>query len=220
MALIEEAFERYKLKVEKNATTDGTATDRGRFITIFNESQNKWIESKLQNRGIDDVRYIQKFLILDKKISDSSKTFDRFNFRLPKNYLDLADVRAKASKDKCSDYLELFEARTENLNTLLHNEHSKPSFKWRESFYTINQNTISIYVDDDFTIDYVLLDYYRYPNQISLIDPFNPESQFNESIEIEWDDKNLDRILSICAGESQINEENPNFQLQFLRNQQ
>lgn len=219
MPLIEEAYQRYLQKVEKNGTNDGISTDRGRFINIFNESQNKWIESKLQRRGVDDVRYIEKFLILDKKISDSSKTFDRQNFTLPKNYLDLADVRAKAIKEKCSDYIELYEARTENLNTLLHNENSKPSFKWRESFYTVNNNTVSIYFDD-FSLEYILLNYYRYPLQISLINPDDPESEFNEQIIIEWDEKNLDRIISICAGEFKINENDPNFQLQILRNQQ
>lgn len=219
MPTIEQAYNRYLIKVEKNATNDNIATERGRFVEIFNESQNKFEERILQNRGIDDVRYIQKFLILDKKISDSSLTFDHYNFALPTNCLDLADVRAKATKEKCSDYLQLFELKTENLNAALQDEDNKPSFEWRESIYTVNSNNLSVYTDGKFKVDFILLNYYRYPQQISLINPFNPESKFYEENEIEWDEKALDRILSICAGEFDTNEANQRIQLQQLRQQ-
>jgi len=219
MATVQEAYERYLIKVEKNSTNDGISTEKGRFVILFNESQNKFEELHLQNRGIDDVRYIQKFLILDKKLSDSSLTFDHFDFKLPKDYLDLADARAEATQKECKDYISLFEVRTENLTTTLQNEDNKPSFKWRESFYTINSDKISIYTDREFIVNSVYLDYYRYPQQIALVDPFDPESEFNETLEIEWDDKSLDRIISMCAGEFDINEGNPRFQLQNLRTQ-
>lgn len=219
MPTVEQAYERYLIKTEKSATNDNIATDRGRFVEIFNESQNKFEERILQNRGIDDVRYIQKFLVLDKKISDSSQTFDHFNFTLPTNYFDLSDVRAQATKEKCTDYLELFELKTENLNSVLQDEDNKPSFEWRESLYTVNSDKVSVYTDGEFTIDHILLNYYRYPKQISLVNPSDPESQFNETNAIEWDDKSLDRILSICAGEFDINESNPRIQLQQSRQQ-
>lgn len=219
MTTIEQAFIRYKNKAEKNITNDQTATDRGRFVLLFNETQNKFIETHLQQRGIDDVRYIQKFLKLDEKIPYSSKTQDHYNFKLPEKYLDLADVRGLASKGKCSNVeINLFEIQIENLSEILQDEFNKPSFKWRESPYTINSDTVSVYVDD-FIINHILLNYYRYPNQISLVDPNNPESQFNENIPIEWDDKALDRIISLCAGEFDMNQNNPRFQLQNLRQQ-
>lgn len=219
MPTVETAYQRYLIKTEKSATNDNIATDRGRFVEIFNESQNKFEERMLQNRGIDDVRYIQKFLILDKKISDSSLTFDHYNFTLPKNYFDLADVRAQATKNKCSDILELFELRTENQNNTLKDEDNKPSFEWRESLYTVSADNLSVYTDREFIVDYILLDYYRYPQPISLVNPLNPESAFNEELAIEWDEKALDRILSICAGEFDTNESNPRIQLQQQRQQ-
>lgn len=218
MATPEEAYNRYLIKVEKNGTNDNTSTERGRFLELYNESQIKFTELHLKNRGIDDVRYIQHLLILDKEISNSSKTFDHFNFLLPKNYLDLADVRAKASKEKCKAILELYELKTENQNNTLQDEDNKPSFKWRESFYTANSNTISVYTDNEFDVESILLSYYRYPKKIALIDPNDPESKFVDT-EIEWDDKSLDRIISMCAGEFDINENNPRFQAQFLRTQ-
>ena len=187
---------------------------------MFNEVQNKFIENTLQNRGSDDVRYIEKFLTLDKNISYSSKTKDYYNFNLPKDYLDLADARAEASKDKCSGkVIYLTEVRAENLNQKLQDEYYKPSFKWRESLYLTNSNNISVYTLGEFEVSKLLLSYYRYPNQASLKEENNPESKFNEILPLEWDDKALDRIISMVAGEFDMNESDQRFQIQNIRTQ-
>jgi hypothetical protein len=215
MITVEQAYEKYLLKTEKNATNDGVATNRERFCLLFNESQNKFLSARLQQRGVDDIRDIQKFLVLDESITSSSETQNRYNFTLPKKYFDLADVRAKASKGNCSDTISLFELQTENLNEIIVDEYNKPSFEWRESFYTINSDNLSVYVDN-FKISEILLNYYRYPNPIESIN----ELSFNESKNIEWDEQVLDIIISITAGESDLNQNNPRFQLQNARAKQ
>ena len=95
------------------------------------------------------------------------------------------------------------------------NEFLKPSFDWREAPYTINSDQLSIY-KDNFTIDSLLLNYYRYPNQIKLQNEEDPESKF-ESTEVEWDDKSLDDIISLMVFNLDINESNPRYQLNTLR---
>ncbi len=220
MAQVEIAYESYLVKVEKNGVNDGLSTSRDRFVIAFNESQNKWIEFHLQNRGIDDVRYIEKFLVLDKKISTSSKISDHYDFILPKDYLDLANVRGLASTDSCKrQKIDLFPLQIEDSTEVLSDEDNKPSFKWREAPYTIASNNVSIYTDNTFSVDEISLSYYRYPSQIELIDPFDPESNFNENIPIEWDAKSLDRIISLTAGEFDLNTNNPRFQSQNARAQ-
>lgn len=219
MATIEQVKERYIIKAEKNGTNDSITTDNYRICLLFNESQNKFLTLHLQNRGIDDVRYIQNFLVLDKKIPSSSKSEEKYNFELPKDYFDLADVRANAQKDNCRDIINLFELRTENLNEVLSDEYTKPSFEWREALYTVNSNNLSIYTDKSFKINDILLNYYRYPNQIKLSNEENPESGFDTNSVIEWDDKSLDDIISLMVFNLDINENNPAFQLQTLRMQ-
>jgi hypothetical protein len=215
---IEQAKERYLIKSEKNGTNDGITVDNLRFCLIFNESQEKFMTLHLQNRGIDDVRYIQKFLVLDKKIPYTSKTQDKYNFKLPSDYFDLADVRAKAKKENCEDTMYLFEIQTENLSEILQDEFNKPSFEWREAPYTVNSDMLSIYTDN-FSIQTILLNYYRYPNQIRLIDEENPESGFDESLPIEWDDKSLNDIISLMVANLDMNENNPRFQTNIIRTQ-
>ena len=216
---IEQIRERFVIKAEKNATNDSITTDNLRFCLLFNESQNKFLTLQLQNRKIDDVRYIQNFLVLDKSIPTTSKSQDKVNFKLPENYFDLADARANATKENCSDLIYLFELRTENLGEILQDEYNKPSFKWREAPYTVNSNQLSIYTDNEFTITELLLNYYRYPNQIRLLDEEDAESKFDENVPIEWDDKSLDDIISMMVFNSDINENNPRFQLNNLRAQ-
>ena len=217
MKTVEEVKESYRVKAEKNGTNDNITTDNYRFCLNFNESQKKFLTLHLQNRGIDDVRYIQKFLVLDKNIPPTSTSENKVNFKLPENYFDLSSARAKAQKESCQDLIELVEIQTENLNEIMFNEFLKPSFEWREAPYTINSDQLSIY-KDNFTIDSLLLNYYRYPNQIKLQDAENPESDF-DSTEIEWDDKSLDDIISLMVANLDMNEGNPRFQINTLRTQ-
>jgi hypothetical protein len=218
MITIQQVRDRYLIKAEANGTNDNIATDNLRFCLLYNEAQNKYVTLHLQQRGIDDVRYIQNFLVLDKKIPYSSKTQDKYDFTLPENYFDLADVRANATKNNCSDMISCFEIRTENLNEILQDEFNKPSFEWREAPYTVNSNKLSIYTDN-FKVSEILLNYYRYPNQIRLIDSEDPESKFDETFPIEWDDKALDDIVSLMVANFDMNEGNPRFQVNLSRAQ-
>lgn len=217
MTTIEQVKDRFLNKSEKNGTNDNIAVDNRRFCLLYNEAQNKFIMLHLQNRGIDDVRYIQKLLVLDKRISYTSKTQEKYNFKLPKDYFDLADVRANAEKEKCKRKINCVEIQIENLTEILQDEYWKPSFEWDETIYTINSDYVSIYTDNTFQISDILLNYYRYPSQLKLVDDLNPESDFDSNSLIEWDDKSLDDIISLMVFNLDINQNNPRFQLQTIR---
>lgn len=219
MTTVDQVKDRFLVKSEKNGTNDNIAVDNLIFSLLYNESQNKYLTLQLQQRGIDDVRYIQKFLILDKKISYISKLYNKENYSLPSDYFDLAAVRAKAKKENCSHWLHLVEVKTENIEEKLQDEYSKPSFEWEEALYTVNADKLSIYTDGTFTLSDVLLNYYRYPSQLRLIDEQDPESKFTSNSIIEWDDKALDDIITLMVFNLDINENNQRFQLQTIRAQ-
>lgn len=215
--LVEESYTKYRQKVEKNGRNDNISTDRGRYINLFNEAQNKFTEFYLDNKGSDDIRYIQKLLITDLELPTSIQNNNHYDFPLPKNYLDLSNVYAKVSKEKClNQILYLDEIREENKSEWLQDENYRPSFLWRASFYNISKDNINVYFDN-FTIDKLILSYYKKPNQISLIDSNNPESKFDENQKIEFEDHITDRIISLCAGEFSLNENDPIYQAQKQR---
>lgn len=214
---VEQAYQKYILKTEKNSTNDNITTDKGRFVLLFNESQNKLIEFFLDRKAEDDIRYIQKIHVPNKNITPKKKQESKYIFELPTNYFGLTNVYGYASSDCCShEKITLFPVKNENENEILADQFNNPSFLYRESPYTISSNNIYVYVDD-FKIDNIVLSYYRYPTQISLIDNNDPESDFDESKKIEFDDKFTDRVISLAAGEFDLNQENQRFQLQKAR---
>lgn len=219
MTTIEQVRDRFLIKSEKNGTNDNIAVDNLTFSLLYNESQNKYLTLQLQQRGVDDVRYIQKFLVLDEKLPYISKLYNKENFKLPQNYFDSSAVRCKAKKGKCEHWMHMQEVRTENIEELLTDEFSKPSFEWEESLYTVNNDSLSIYTDGTFTLSDVLLNYYRYPSQLRLVNELDPESKFSSTSKIEWDDKALDDIISLMVFNLDINENNQRFQLQTIRTQ-
>ena len=52
-----------------------------------------------------------------------------------------------------------------DINVLLKDEFWKPSLEWGETICTIVGNKLRVYFDN-FNIDYVILEYYRYPVNI------------------------------------------------------
>lgn len=212
----EQAYLKYIIKVEKNSTNDNISTDRGRFAYIFNEAQNKFIEWLLDNKGTDDIRYIEDILVSDYPIKAENKK-EHSLADLPKNYFDLSNVYAIGSDDCCKDEkIYLFPIKEENKNEILQDEHNRPSFKYRESPYIIGQNKIKVYKEPTTTIDKLYLSYYRVPTQIELQNADNPESKFKDT-KLDFSDRTLDRIISLAAGEFDLNQENQRFQLQKQR---
>ena len=207
------AYQKFIIKINKNATTDSISCDKGKFTVIINESQNKFQEFILDKKGDDEIRYIQHLLVEDYLISSSIPHKDSQDFLLPKNYFDLSSAHAEATKDLCSKQkLDLFEIKNDDRNNILSDEFNKPSFKYREAPYNLSSNKIKVY-KGDFTLDNITLSYYRYANQIELIDSNDPESNFKTSSFLEWDDKTSDRIISLAASEFELNNGSDKYQV-------
>ena len=142
---------------------------------------------------------------------------NHYDFDLPEDYLGFSNAYCLASKGDCLEKrIDLVEIKDENLNELINDEFNKPSFEYRESLYQIVSDELIVYYTD-FTVDKLLLSYYRYPQQIQLENPTNPESKLDDTKNPEFDDKIVDRILSIAAGEYDLNGNNPRFQAQKQR---
>lgn len=210
------AFDKFQIKINKNLETGSIAVDRGRFVLIFNEAQNKLIEYILDKKNEDDIRYIQRILVSDFPVSSSqSKTYYQ-DFQLPENYFDFSTVYATATKEKCKNkQMFLFEIKSDDKNEILQDEFNKPSFEARETPFNITADNLRVY-RDDFILDKVYLSYYRQPVQLRLLNEEDPESDFDNTINPEFDDKFTDRILSVAAGEFELNAENPKSQANKL----
>lgn len=202
----EQAYIKFLLKTNENLNTAKIAVDRARFVTLFNEAQNKLVEYTLEKKNEDDIRYIQK-IVVTKSISSSETSKEYQLFVLPENYFDFSSVYGVASKGKCTNRkIYLFEVKDDNINEILSDEFNNASFIAEEAPFSIASDSIKAY-KEDFTYDKLYLTYYRYPTQIKLNDELNPESGFHPGTNPEFDDKFTDRILSLAAGEFELNNE-------------
>jgi hypothetical protein len=217
MTTTEQAFIKFQIKVNETYESSKIGIDRGRFVIIFNEAQNKMVEFILSKKGTDDYTYIQNILVPNKEISRETSISDADVFLMPDDLLNFSSAYSTATKGNCDGVkITLFDIKDDNKTEILQDEFNKPSFIAREAPLSIGNNRIFLY-KEDFTHTKLFLSYYRYPKQISLIDPDNPESQFNPSINPEFDDLLLDRILSLASSEFEVNVENPKFQIDRMR---
>lgn len=217
---INKAYQKFTIKINKNATTDSISCDKGRFAIILNESQNKFQEFILDKKGDDEIRYIQHLLVEDYLISSSNPQKDSQDFPLPKNYFDISSVHAESTKGNCTKQkIDLFEIKNDDRNNILSDEFNKPSFKYREAPYNLTSNKIKVY-KEDFEIENLVLSYYRYAKQVELQDSEDPESDFKNTSLLEWEDKIADRIISLTASEFELNNGSEKYQANKLNSAQ
>lgn len=218
MITAQDAYERYLVKVERNGTNNNIATDKMRFVMMYNELKNRVIKWYLNNRDKVEIKDIQVLLVDDKKIAPGKVHLDHIDFELPKDFLGDSYVRAIGSKGKCKGQkIRLYEIRTEDRGQILDDEYTQPSFSYRECPYTFSEGKIKVYVEEGMKIDSLYMSYYRYPNKIALINEEDETSDFDDRYKIELPDEVLDRVISAISGDFKINTENQAFQLDKLR---
>lgn len=210
-------YEKYLLKTQENGTNDNLPVSRDFFVAIFNEAQNKYVEWHLDKRNSDERRNIQMLLVPDLIIETPTKVLNHYDFTLPENYFGFSNAYCLGSKGSCTEQrINIFEIKDENLNELIEDENNKPSFLHRESIYQLVSNKVLVYTVD-FQVDKLSLSYYRYPQQLQLEDPSNPESKLDDTKNPEFEDRVVDRIISIAAGDYDLNGGSPRFQAQQQR---
>ena len=213
MVQTELAYEKFQVKFNDNYETSKVSVDRGRFVLLANEAQNKLIENILDKKSNDEIRYIQKILVKDFKIDTPQSKEDADYFKLPDNYFDFSSAYTKASTKSCTNQkIYLYEIKDDNITIVMQDENQRPSFIAREAPFDFSSNNLVAY-KDGFKHNELFLSYYRYPQQVRLIDPEDPESKFHPDFNFEFDEKFVDRIISMAVSEMKINEENQSFQI-------
>lgn len=210
-------YEKYLVKAEKNSTNDNFSTDRAKVALLYNELSVRVIEFYLNNRQLDSKKDIQVLLVDDKELTPEVSTENYTYFELPGDFLDWSSARAVGSKGECTNAdISMFELRDEDKSTVLNSSFFSPSFDYREVPYNYTKDRVKVYKESGMDIDKTFLSYYKYPLQITLQDPENPESMFND-IQIELPEKVVDRIVSAMVGDFKMNNSDQSFQVDKMR---
>lgn len=215
---IENAYLQYLNLVNRNATNNNVNVDKARFITMFNDISNRYVEWILEKRNEDAIRYIAPLLVPNKKLSKigSQHTYD--DFSLPSNYFDLANLHIHASNGGCSKVeVKAWEVKIEDVEEKYNDAFQQPSLPWRETFYHTADNKVLIY-KKDFSIQEAFLSYYRYPIQVDIEGYIKIDGTSSQSVHPELDDKVVGRILLAMSKEfSAINENTAGYQIDSNR---
>lgn len=207
----EESYEKYLVLSESNGTTNNLSTDRSRYALKYNIAQNKVIEWLIESNSTDENRYLQSIKEVYETLNQKEVKEMYTSFELPEKYFEFIDLAIYGSSNNCKNQLfRSREVKGENVSNLLNDSFSKPSFKYRETFYTISKDLVQVYTDK-FNIQNTKMSYYRYPVQIELENPENPESNFKQG-NLEFDDKLVNRIIFSTVALHELSSDDPKYQ--------
>lgn len=218
MMTIEDAYLQFLNQVNRNATNNRVNVDKPRFIILFNDIQNRYVEWILEKRNEDVIRYIAPLLEPNKSLTKVSTKHTYDEFSLPDDYFDLANLHIHANNSKCKNIeIKGWEIKVEDVEEAYNDEFQKPSLAWRETFYHTGDGNIQVY-KEGFTIQAAFLSYYRYPTQVDIEGYTKSDGTSSQSIDPELDDKVVGRILIAMAKEfSAINEDARGYQIDNSR---
>lgn len=205
---IQEAYLRSLQKNEQNLANGGIKLDPGRFVLLFNEAQDRLIRYYLNRKDDETIRSIQTLLVYWKSLNKINHIDDleSTSFGLPDDYLWFSNIKGSFSYKGCkvSDFV-MWEAKNENVHELLGDDSNKPSFDYRETFYTIGDGKVVVY-EDGFRTDEVRMTYYRNPVRVDLAGYINAAGERSTDIDPELPDPLVEEILDMVAKQFNLNE--------------
>jgi hypothetical protein len=205
---IQEAYLRSLQKNEQNLANGGIKLDPGRFVLLFNEAQDRLIRYYLNRKDDETIRSIQTLLVYWESLNEVSHIDDpeSTSFGLPDDYLWFSNIKGSFSYNGCEvgDFV-MWEAKNENVHELLGDDNNKPSFDYRETFYTIGDGKVVVY-EDGFRTDEVRMTYYRNPVRVDLAGYINAAGERSTDIDPELPDSLVEEILDMVAKQFNLNE--------------
>lgn len=205
---IQEAYLRSLQKNEQNLANGGIKLDPGRFVLLFNEAQDRLIRYYLNRKDDETIRSIQTLLVYWESLNKGNYIDDpeSTSFGLPDDYLWFSNIKGSFSYKGCkvSDFV-MWEVKNENVHELLGDDSNKPSFDYRETFYTIGDGKVVVY-EDGFRTDEVRMTYYRNPVRVDLAGYINAAGERSTDIDPELPDPLVEEILDMVAKQFNLNE--------------
>lgn len=198
---IQEAYLRSLQKNEQNLANGGIKLDPGRFVLLFNEAQDRLVKYYLNRKDDETIRSIQNLLVYWMSLDNAGRMDDpeSTSFNLPDDYLWFSNIKGVFSYKGCeaTDFV-MWEAKNENIHELLGDENNRPSYDYRETFYSIGNGKVVVY-ESGFRTEEVKMTYYRRPVRVDLSGYINAAGIQSTDIDPELPDPLVEEILDMVA---------------------
>lgn len=200
---IQESYVKFLQKVNKDNTSDNVYVDKGRFVLIFNEQQNRWLEQQFTKRDFQSLLGIQELLVDDLElINGTTIPYQKhIEFKLPEDYFNYVTAYVLADKGDCKNKIvRAWLIKPFDINDKVRDEYNKPSFEYEETLLIIANGHIHVYFDD-FVVNKLVFSYYRFAKQVDIAGYIRIDGTNSTDIDPELTDQFVDEIISRCAEE-------------------
>lgn len=170
------AIERIKQRTQKSDTNLNSNFLDEEFEDAIQKGLNDWIRRQHHGSNIfkegdeqseqrtDDLQ----ILLTDRKMSVSDRGIYSETVKIPADYRYYKRLTPIVTKGNCSKQaIKSYFVEEANVDDYLKDWTFQPSFDFEETFHTMLSNKFRVYHNKDFTVNEVLLTYYRNPAYIS-----------------------------------------------------
>jgi hypothetical protein len=215
-----------KQRLQKLDSSDYTNLECWQFIEAYNKAQIEWVRTALDTRnpkreGAESSlkRMVDLDVLLESTDILGTNRKEYFeSATLPTDYLQYRRLVVYGDKGDCVDQrLDCDLMEEGNVNDLLKDYNSKPSFEWRETFSTLIGNKLRVYTNNEFKVSKVELIYYRKPVEINLSNCPDITGQLGVNQDPELRDDVVELIIDDAAAILAGDIESIN-QIQILKN--
>ena len=163
------------------------------FIRTFNTAQLQWVEDRYKidetsNTRIDELSILLKSQVLSKSVKENyyetTKPDDYFHFK-------------RLYGSPCN--INIIPVKEGDINNLIKSANWRPSKDWEETISTIVGNTIRVYKDDNFSLEDIVLVYYRYPLEVDIAGYVKTDGTSSTDIDPEFKGSSLREILDFTV---------------------
>ena len=172
-----------KQRLNKLSSLDYDNLECWQIAEAFNKAQIEWVRRQLHGTNAykegdeNSIRRIDDLQKLLTTINITGSMAGEIYFEastLPENYLEFKRVSIKGKTDNCPDRpFIVYLAEESDIDLLLSDKFSKPSFEWAETFCTLVGNRIRIYTNGEFQVINPRLNYYRKPVEVQFLNCVN-----------------------------------------------
>ena len=163
------------------------------FVYLINKAQLHWVESRAKILERDQARVDELQILLKGQTQSGIKQSNFYKVKLPKDYFH--PVRAYSTTQCGPIYAKPVEEG--NVNTLLQNEFTRPSAEWEETFFTVFNNELRVYVTD-FTLGPITLNYIRTPLPVDIAG-YQTNGVPSSNIDLEFEGVNAQEIIDLAV---------------------
>jgi len=204
-------------RLNKISSNDSSNIEAWQVIEAFNKGQVAWGRRDERGANMDrqgDEQSTTQIDDLQPLLKDTPiltlKAFDGYQetvASLPTDYMRWKRFKATAVCGSCTRPLKVYLGTEANIDLLLQDKNTQPNFNWAETFAVMKGNKIQIYNDGKFTVDSLILVYYRLPVRIQIQGVKDPYSGLTPTVDVPCEFKDdvaeilIDEAAKILAGD-------------------